>query len=54
MNEVVGPGFGEGSLAIIVDYRIPLIQLKREKIFPLISKKRTNGTFYWAFETEAN
>jgi hypothetical protein len=54
LSDAFGPGYGEGNLAIIVDYEIPIIHMKREKIFPLISKKRSSGTFYWAFDTQAN
>jgi len=54
LNDAFAPGFGEGSLALIVDYEIPVIHLKREKVFPLLSKKRNNGTFYWAFDTQSN
>jgi len=39
-------------MAVIIDYEIPIIHMKREKIFPLLSKRRPNGTFYWAFDTE--
>ena len=51
LNDEFDPGFGAGTLAVIVDYEIPVLHLKREKIFPLLSKKRNNGTFYWAFDT---
>jgi len=54
LNEAIGPGFGEGNLALIVDYEIPVIHLKREKLFPLLSKRRRHGTYYWAFDTQAN
>jgi hypothetical protein len=52
LNDVIAPGFGVGNMAVIIDYEIPIIHMKREKIFPLLSKRRPNGTFYWAFDTE--
>ena len=35
------------DLAIIVEYDIPIIHWRREKIFPLILRRQTNGNFYW-------
>lgn len=35
------------DLAIIVDYRIPIIRWKRSKTFPYRAKRQTNGHFYW-------
>jgi len=39
------------DVAIVVEYRLPIIHLKREKLFPLIARKQTNGRFYWYSKT---
>jgi hypothetical protein len=44
----VCPGRMAGAdLAVIVDYEIPLIHIKLEKIFPIYARKQTDGHFYW-------
>jgi len=35
------------DIAIVVDYEVPVIHLKREKVFPLIAHRQTDGKFYW-------
>lgn len=35
------------DIAVIVDYELPLIHWKREKVFPLRAKRQSNGNFYW-------
>lgn len=46
--------FGDADIAIILTYEIPLIHWKREKVFPFITKKQTNGNFYWYAEPPRN
>jgi hypothetical protein len=40
-------GFRSADIAIVVDYEIPLIHLRVEKLYPLAAKSQTNGNFYW-------
>jgi hypothetical protein len=40
-------GLDYADIAITVDYRIPVLRWKQEKIFPMIARKQTNGRFYW-------
>lgn len=49
LNEIWGkqPNLLNADIAILVKYEIPIIHLKREKIFPLTAVKQTNGQFYW-------
>jgi hypothetical protein len=47
-------GMGIGDLAVVIDYEIPIIHLKRRKIFPILSRRRSNGTAYWAFDAASN
>ncbi len=35
------------DIAVVVDYTIPLFRIQREKIFPMVAKRQTNGKFYW-------
>ena len=35
------------NIAIIVNYRIPIINLKFSKLFPIYAKRQSNGQFYW-------
>jgi hypothetical protein len=35
------------DVAVIVQYRVPLIRMRREKIFPFVARQQTNGNFYW-------
>lgn len=40
-------GLQYADIAVIVEYKIPIIHLKREKTFPLYTRKATNGRLYW-------
>lgn len=40
-------GLEFADIAIVVQYKIPLLRLQREKIYPFIAQKQTNGRFYW-------
>jgi hypothetical protein len=51
LGDVVKPGFGEGRLALVIEYSIPIISWKRRKIYPILSRRRADGTFFWAFDT---
>ncbi len=35
------------DIAIVVDYEIPIIHLRRRKTFIEFAQKQTNGNFYW-------
>lgn len=35
------------DIAVVVDYRIPLFPFKREKIFPLYTRKQQSGSLAW-------
>jgi hypothetical protein len=43
--------FQSADIAVIVDYELPLIHLARRKFFPIVSRKQTNGKFYWYAKT---
>jgi hypothetical protein len=49
LNDIWGkqPSLLSADIAIIVSYRLPLIHLKRQRIFPFRAVKQTNGNFYW-------
>ncbi len=55
LNDVLGTeqrgGLDYADIAVVVDYEIPLIGLKREKVFPLFAHRQTNGKFYWYSKT---
>jgi hypothetical protein len=56
LNDVANPpkqGFGSADIGIVVDYTIPIpiLHIKREKIFPFVTKKQSNSNFYWYSET---
>jgi hypothetical protein len=34
-------------IAVLVDYEIPIIHVKRDKVFPISAKRQTNGKLYW-------
>jgi hypothetical protein len=38
------------NIAIVVDYEIPIIKWKREKIYPLYTRKDNNGHIHWFWE----
>jgi hypothetical protein len=40
-------GLKSADIAVVVDYEIPLIHLRVEKLYPLAAKIQTNGNFYW-------
>jgi hypothetical protein len=44
-NENTRLGFAD--IAVVVSYEPPIIPWRREKVFPLIAHKQTNGQFYW-------
>jgi hypothetical protein len=35
------------DIAIVVDYQLPIVHIKRRAIFPFYAKRQTNGNFYW-------
>ena len=38
---------GRADLAIVIDYDLPIIHIRRTKIFPYYTRKLTNGGFAW-------
>jgi len=48
------PNFGDADIAIILTYQIPILHWQREKVFPFVTKKQTNGNFYWYPEPQRN
>ncbi len=40
-------GLEYADLAVIIQYEVPVIHLKREKIFPFVTHRQTNGRLYW-------
>ena len=53
INDAFGnPAEHESSLAsaqisILVPYQLPLLRIHRQKRFPLVAKRQSNGRFYW-------
>jgi hypothetical protein len=49
LNEIWGkqPDLLSADVAILVDYKIPIIHWRREKRFPLSAVRQTIGNFYW-------
>ena len=47
LNDVYGSVPRYADIAVIVQYEIPWIHWKREKTFPLFTRKQTNGKLYW-------
>ena len=50
INDVFDTASGRISyadIAVVIDYEIPVIHLKREKVFPMEAHKQRNGKFYW-------
>jgi hypothetical protein len=50
LNEVMGTNPGQlrsANIAIRVEYEVPLIHWKREKVFPMFAHRQANGRFYW-------
>ena len=41
----------ESEIAVVVEYDLPIIHLRREKRFPFFAKRQRKGTFYWYAET---
>jgi hypothetical protein len=39
------------DIAIRIDYEIPIIHWKKQKLFPFFARKQTNGNFYWYSNT---
>jgi hypothetical protein len=61
LNDLVFPPFqlpskdlAEADIAIVIQYRIPILRIKQEKIFPFIVRRQSNGNFYWYAESPAN
>ena len=40
-------GVASADVAIVVEYELPLIHLKVERLYPFAIKSQTNGNFYW-------
>jgi hypothetical protein len=40
-------GVASADIAIVVEYELPLIHLKVERLYPFAIKSQTNGNFYW-------
>jgi hypothetical protein len=40
-------GVASADIAIVVEYELPLIHLKVERLYPFAIKSQTNGSFYW-------
>jgi hypothetical protein len=40
-------GLEYADIAIVIQYEIPIIHLKRESIFPFVTQRQTNGHLYW-------
>jgi len=43
-------GLVYADIAVIVHYRLPFIYLSQEKIFPLYTRKASNGKLYWQWK----
>jgi hypothetical protein len=41
----------DADIAVVVHYEIPLIHWQKEKVFPMIAHRQTNGRFYWYAKT---
>lgn len=35
------------DIGIVVSYEIPFLHVRREKLFPEVARKQSNGNFYW-------
>jgi hypothetical protein len=40
-------GIRYADIAIVIQYEIPLIHLRREKVFPFVTHRQSNGHLYW-------
>jgi hypothetical protein len=50
LNELLniqGAPIAWADIAVAVEYEIPIIHLKRQKVFHLTTKRQTNGHLYW-------
>ena len=39
--------FKFADIAIVVEFEIPLVHIKRKRIYPLYTQRESNGNFYW-------
>jgi hypothetical protein len=42
------------DIAILVGYRLPLIHIERDKLFPMEARRQPNGNFYWYAKAPQN
>lgn len=35
------------DIAIVVDYELPIVHIKREKLFPFVTHRQTDGNLHW-------
>jgi hypothetical protein len=49
LNEIWGvqPNLTTATVAIVVRYQLPIVHVHREKIFPLVAERQSNGQMYW-------
>jgi len=40
------------DVGVWVDYEVPVLHWKREKLFPIVARKQTNGKLYWYAKTK--
>ena len=38
---------GYADIAVVVKYRVPILRIQREKVFPIETRQQTNENFYW-------
>jgi hypothetical protein len=50
--EYNGASMAWADIAIAVKYEVPVIHLKREKLFPLVATRQSNGRLYWYSKPE--
>ncbi len=43
-------GLVYADIAVIIHYRLPIIYLSQEKVFPLYTRKASNGKLYWQWK----
>jgi hypothetical protein len=54
LNDVLDTHPGQlesAAIDVTVEYEIPIIHWKREKMFPMVAHRQTNGRFYWYART---
>jgi len=49
LNEIMGKQstLASADIAIVIEYKTPIIPWRREKTFPLTAVRQSNGNFYW-------